>query len=212
MPKHPGDVALRPLLSVLLSLLLGLPVAGISEQQRTVPAKLNIVIVEGEGAINNIRQRTAREPIVQVEDENHRPIAGAAVLFSLPDSGPGGMFSNGTRTLQVVTDAQGRAVAKGLRVNDVQGKFQIQVEASYEGVSAAATITQVNSVITAAASGGGISGKMIAILAIAGGAAAGGVIAATRGGSSTPASTPTPPAPTPTTISAGTPSVGGPPQ
>ena len=210
MPDHSGGAVLRPLLSVLLSLLLGLPVAAAPEQQRTVPAKLNIVIVEGEGAINNIRQRTAREPIVQVEDENRRPIAGAAVLFRLPESGPGGMFSNGTRTLQVITDSRGRAFAEGLRVNDVQGKFQIQVEASYEGVSASTTITQVNSVITAAAVGGG-SGKIIAILAIVGGAAAGGVVLATRKGSET--STPaTPPAPSPTTISAGTPSVGGPPQ
>ena len=37
-----------------------------------------IEVVEGDGAINNIRQRTAREPIVQVEDENHKPVAGAA--------------------------------------------------------------------------------------------------------------------------------------
>jgi hypothetical protein len=36
---------------------------------------LNLVIVEGDGVINNIRQRTAREPIVQVEDENHKPVA-----------------------------------------------------------------------------------------------------------------------------------------
>lgn len=45
---------------------------------------LNLVIVEGEGAINNIRQRTARDPIVRVEDENHKPVAGAAVVFLLP--------------------------------------------------------------------------------------------------------------------------------
>ncbi|HSW50117.1 MAG TPA: hypothetical protein VLH09_08080 [Bryobacteraceae bacterium] len=208
MPEQTGRTVLRPLLAVLLSVLLALPVAGASQQQRTVPAKLNIVIVEGEGAINNIRQRTAREPIVQVEDENRRPIAGAAVLFRLPDSGPGGVFGNGTRTLQVVTDSRGRAVAEGIKVNNVQGKFQIQVEASYEGVSSSTTITQVNSVITAGAAGGA-SGKIIAILAIAGGAAAGGVVLATRkgNGTSTPA---TPPAPSPTTISAGTPSVGGP--
>src|SRR5690349_10386612 len=40
-------------------------------------AKLNIVIVEGEGAINNIQQRVAREVIVQVNDENNRPVGGA---------------------------------------------------------------------------------------------------------------------------------------
>ena len=51
------------------------------------PTGLSINIVEGEGAINNIRQRVNREPIVQVEDQNHKPIAGAVVVFFLPDSG-----------------------------------------------------------------------------------------------------------------------------
>src|SRR6202161_2399484 len=67
--------------------------------------KLNLVIVEGEGAINNIRQRTAREPIVQVEDENHKPVAGAAVIFTLPGQGAGGTFGGGAPRLRVVTQS-----------------------------------------------------------------------------------------------------------
>ena len=57
--------------------------------------RINIVIVEGDGAINNVRQRVAREPIVQVEDENRKPIAGAAVTFLLPNQGAGASFANG---------------------------------------------------------------------------------------------------------------------
>ena len=56
-------------------------------QDQAGPAKLNIVIVEGEGAINSVRQRVAREPVVQVEDENHKPVAGAAITFLLPNQG-----------------------------------------------------------------------------------------------------------------------------
>src|SRR5215469_9212833 len=85
--------------------------------------KLNIVIVEGEGAINNIRQRTAREPIVQVEDENHKPVAGAAVVFALSDQGAGGTFAGGAHTLAEVTDKNGRAIARGFRPNSVQGQY-----------------------------------------------------------------------------------------
>lgn len=167
---------------------------------------LNLVIVEGDGAINSIRQRTAREPIVQVEDENHKPIAGAAVVFLLPDQGASGVFANGSHTLTVMTDSQGRAVAHGFRPNGLQGKLQMRVSASYQGKTASATITQTNAVGAAAgaAAGAGISGKLIAILAIAGAAVAGGVVAATRGGgSSTPAATPT-------TITPGTGTVGAP--
>src|SRR5579863_9420151 len=68
--------------------------------------KLEIVIVEGEGAINNIKERVNREPIVQVEDENHKPVAGAVVVFFLPNQGPGGTFFDGTKSLTVTTDAQ----------------------------------------------------------------------------------------------------------
>lgn len=59
---------------------------GLAHQQAgEAIKKLNIVIVEGEGAVNNARQRVARDPMVQVEDENRKPIAGAAVVFLLPN-------------------------------------------------------------------------------------------------------------------------------
>src|SRR6202166_2443991 len=105
-------------LSDLLILQLGHPPAP---AQAPAAPKLNLVIVEGDGAINNVRQRTAREPIVQVEDENHKPVAGAAVVFLLPDHGATGVFANGSRTLTVMTDSQGRAVAHGFHPNHVQG-------------------------------------------------------------------------------------------
>ena len=81
-------------LSVLLAVLVSLPFP-VRLPAQAQAGQLNLVIVEGEGAINNIRQRTAREPIVQVEDENHRPVAGAAVVFALPSNGASGVFANG---------------------------------------------------------------------------------------------------------------------
>src|SRR5436305_1583384 len=71
--------------------------------------RLNIVIVEGDGAINNIKQRTSRETIVEVQDENHRPVAGAAVVFLLPGDGPGGAFAGGAKSVTLTTDTAGRA-------------------------------------------------------------------------------------------------------
>ncbi len=172
--------------------------------QEAAPSKLNIVIVEGEGAINNIRQRTAREPIIQVEDENHRPVAGAVVVFLLPDRGPGATFPDGSRNLTVTTDSQGRAAARGLRPNNASGQYQIRVTASFQGQTATTMITQTNMAIAAGAAAGGISAKLIAILAVVGGAAvAGGVVAATRGNGDSAA-------PAPVVVTPGTPSVGGP--
>jgi len=171
----------RCLFSLILIFLLAVPEMQQAAFAQAPGGKLNLIIVEGEGAINNVRQRTAREPIVQVQDENNRPVAGAAVVFLLPESGPGGTFAGAARSLKVITDNQGRAIAKGLRLNDVAGKFQIKVEASYKGMTATTSINQSNAVLTAASTGGGLSGKMIALLVAIGAAAAAGIVIATRG-------------------------------
>lgn len=189
---------------------LALPsVAAFAQAQ---PHTLNLVIVEGDGAINNIRQRTAREPIVQVEDENHKPVAGAAVVFLLPEHGAGGTFADGGHSLTVTTNAQGQAGARGIHLNNVQGQFQIQVTASYNGLTATATISQSIAVGAAAGAGAGagvavgLSAKAIALIAIAAAAVAGGAAyAATHTGGSSPAT-----ANTGTTITPGTGTVGPP--
>jgi hypothetical protein len=193
--------------SLVLSLLLALPPQTARAAQAEPPTELNIVIVEGEGAVNNLRQRVVREPIVRVEDQNHKPVAGAAVSFLLPGNGAGGTFADGAKLLTVTTDANGQAVARGFKANNVAGKYQIRVTASQGKVSTTATISQANAVAAAgAAAGAAISAKLIIVLAIVGAAAAGGAAyAATRGGSSSSSTV------TPTTgLSAGSPSVGAP--
>src|SRR6185369_13719174 len=105
---------------------------------------LSITIVEGEGAINNVSQRVNREPIVQVEDENHKPIAGAVVVFLLPNQGASGTFPDGSRMLMTVTNNQGRAAARGIRPNNQSGQMQIRVSASFQGLTASSIITQSN--------------------------------------------------------------------
>jgi hypothetical protein len=176
------------------------------------PGKLHITIVEGEGAINNVRQRVAREPIVQVEDENRKPVAGAAVTFVLPQQGASATFPDGARSLTVLTDEQGRAAARGLQANNIDGKYEIRVNASHTGRTATISIAQSNALAAAAAgaAAAGISGKLIAIIAVAGAAAAGGVVAATRGNGNGNGNGSGNAGRPPTTITPGTPTVGGP--
>ena len=196
--------AVRRIFLVLLVLLNLFHTSAWSQQAIT---GLSITIVEGEGAINNVRQRVNREPIVQVEDNNRRPVAGAVVVFLLPDSGASGTFTDGSRMLMTVTDNQGRASARGIRPNAQSGPMVIRVTASFQGLTASSVITQTNAAATAAASGAGLStaAKWAIILGIAGGAAVAGIVVATHG-SSTPGTT-TPP---PIVITPGTPTVGGP--
>jgi len=188
---------------LLLINLLQAPARAQDPAQAQAQAKLNIVIVEGEGAVNDVKDRVSHEPIVQVEDENHRPVAGAAVIFSLPNQGATGVFANGSKTLTLTSDAQGRAAALGIRRNNVSGPMQIRVTASSAGATATAIITQTNVASTSSA-GLSSTAKIWLIVGLAGAGAAGAIVAVTRSGSSNTSMA------TPISITAGTPTVGAP--
>lgn len=212
--KNPRKYIVKSL-AVVVSFLIALP--PLRAQTQTVPVQLNIVVVEGEGAINNIRERVARDPVVRVEDENHKPVAGAAIVFTLPTEGATGEFTNGSKTLTAVTDSKGQAAAQGLKMNPISGKVPIHVTVSYRGLAANTSIMQF-SVLPPGAKPARVSssssshghGLLIGVLVAVGAAAAGGgAYFATRSQSSSTASTPTPTGPTPIGITAGTGTIGG---
>ena len=158
--------------------------------QGAPPDDLKITILDGDNAVNSIRLRSAREPIVQVEDENHKRIPGAVVVFTLPSSGPGGTFLNGASTLTVTTDQQGRAMARGFHPNGVSGNFDIRINASYQGKTGRAIVHQRN--FAPASTAASLSPKWIGVIAGVGAGAAAGIVAATRNGGHTPTPPPAP--------------------
>lgn len=171
-------------------------------------ADLRIEILEGSGAINNIRLRTAREPVVQVLDAAGAAVSGSTVTFMLPSVGAGGEFPGGSKVLTVQTDENGRAVGRGLRPNAVAGEFTIRVNATHSGQRASATINQTNAPGAAAASPK--RGRTFLILALVGGGVAGAVAAAAGGGGSSGGSNPPPASPPTGTVTPGTPTIGSP--
>lgn len=153
-------------------------------------AALRIVVIEGEGAVNIIQQKTAVAPIVEVRDQNNVPVAGAVVRFAI--AGNRAAFAGGSPTLTLTTNAAGQAAASAVSPL-ASGSVQIQVHAAFQGQTAVATITQTN-VLTAAqagaaaatgASGGGGGIGTGTIVGIAGGAAAAGAaLVVTKSGDS----------------------------
>ena len=151
---------------------------------------LKIVVIEGEGAVNIIQQKTAVSPLVEVRDRNNNPVSGAVVTFTI-QGGYSAAVAGGAQTVSITTNAAGRAAMAALNpVNP--GTFQIQVQAAFQGQTAAAAITQTNVMTAAQAAsataagaggaagggGGGISG--LAIGGIVGGVAvAGAAVVAT---------------------------------
>ena len=146
MKRHPFNresVCARWAWLLIIVLITGQTIAV--RAQNAPPMQLRITILEGEGSLNNIRERTAREPIVQVEDQNHKPVAGALVLFSVHGEGDAGAtFANGLTTYQTTTDTAGQATAKGLVPNGHAGAFTISVTATVGAMTATTIIHQQN--------------------------------------------------------------------
>ena len=203
----PGRLAVVFLLAISLTFFTTPTAFAASPQQAADAPKLRIEILEGEGAVNNIRQRTARDPVVKVVDENDRPVGGAVVTFTMPLRGPGGTFANGARSVTMLTNPQGVATATGVTPNSVAGEFAINVNASYQGQTASTTITQANA--AAAASSAATIGIVAAIAAGAAVAVAVGLSGGDNGGGPGPVITPPPtPQPPSATVTIGPPSAG----
>ena len=155
---------------------------------QNLPARIEIAVVEGEGVINTARQRMSRNLVVRIEDDDHRPLAGASVVFALPVAGATGVFANGSTNLTTLTNDAGIAVARGLKVNPVPGKLQIYVTASYRGLRAKTLITQFVEAEPGASAKepqvrNGHSGgkwKWVVLGALAAGGAGGGIYFGTR--------------------------------
>jgi len=188
-----------------LAFALALQLAGAPALAQTLPTAINIVVVQGEGATGPVRQQPKTLPAVRIVDEKQAPVSGAAVVFTLPTEGATGEFSNGSKTLMMVTDAQGIASAKGLRFNQIPGKVPINVSASYKGLTARADIMQVSEAPAGykPSSSGGHTGRIVAILAVLAAGGAGAAIYATHKNGSTP-TTPTVPTVQPIGITPGT--------
>ncbi len=181
---------------------LGLALSMVAAGQQ---APLKVVIVEGDGAINKLGDRSAKSPVVRVEDDDGRPIPGAAVTFVLPDMGAGAFFTDGGTAHTTATNDKGIATVHGIRPNNVAGKFQIRVTAAAHGQTATALINQINAAPAAMLRRG--SSRKILYAALAAGGAVGAAIFAMRGGGD---SSPAQPASSGTTITAGSPVFGPP--
>ena len=198
----------RSVLAIGIVAALALPNRLLAQKQETIgPPSIKVEVIAGQGATNNTRTRKAVEPIALVTDERGQPVSGVMVVFTLPETGPGGAFVDESKRAIVYTNAEGKATARGLTPNTTPGKFQIMVNASFQGFTSSTTVYQTNVSPERAKS----STKLIAILAIAGGAAAAGVVAASSGGGSSQ-SLAVPPSRTATTITPGTPIFGAPQQ
>lgn len=217
-------VRVKNYLSVLIAVLLAVPTSATAQQQpgpapaETKPVtplpmvqNLKVLPLAGNGEMNDLERRVMAPLVVEVLDLQDRPIEAAEVVFRFPLRGPSAVFADQKAVKTVRTNGQGQAAATGWTANNEVGSFQVHVTANYGNQEGETTImmSNVQRVTDADLNRLGKrksfwSSKWFKIGLIAGGAGlAAGIVLATRGGGS--ASTPT------ITVSAGSPSVGGPP-
>lgn len=148
---------------------------------------LKIFVLQGQAVVNSTVTRTATVPVVEVRDENDRPVEGAEVVFEAPVSGPGGVFVGGKPVYQTISGLNGQAVGRGFSFNDQPGPFVIRVTARFgqrEGRAEIRQVTTINPYVP------GLTAEVSRpwwkrwwVLGLIGGGVAGGVYLGSRNGS-----------------------------
>jgi hypothetical protein len=133
---------IRSFLAIVVICLLTQPAFA---QQGLADQRLRIIPLEGDNVTNYIRIRSATAPIVEVRDENDRPLEGVTVVFKLPTTGPGAAFEGGQGVQTRITDARGQAGTTGYVTNDVLGPFTIEVTATLQNRTGRLLMRQINS-------------------------------------------------------------------
>jgi hypothetical protein len=133
-------------LPCLLTVLLALPSVASPQAatQTTVVQDLQILPLAGNGATNDIERKIMSPLVVQVLDQQSRPIEGAQVIFHFPLNGPSAAFPNQQSSQTTRTNADGQAAATGWTANDLTGTFQVQVTATRGNEMGQASISMTN--------------------------------------------------------------------
>jgi hypothetical protein len=139
-------------LTQFLVLLLALPSTVAAQSQApAVPEgvapttqSLKIVPLAGNGEMNDLQHKIMAPLVIQVLDQESRPVDGADVTFRFPLTGPGVIFPDQKNSTTTRTNADGQAAAAGWTANSVPGRFQIQVTASRGAEFGTAILSMTN--------------------------------------------------------------------
>lgn len=155
--------------------------------QLPMTQSLKILPLAGNNEQNDLQRRLMAPLVVQVLDQNSRPVEGAQVTFRFPITGPSAAFTGGKSSQTFGTNADGQVAATGWVANSEVGRFPVKVTAIRRNEMGEATlylenVTEVRANERAKAKKKSIWSNKWTWIAIAGaaGGAAGGILA-TRG-------------------------------
>lgn len=188
------------------------PTAATAQPVATLPTvqSLKVVAMAGKEERNDLKTGVMAPLVVQVLDQNLRPVEGAQVVFRFPLSGPSAYFPGNKNSQTTSTNADGQAAATGWIANRQVGHFEVRVNASRRNETGEAIIGMWN--VASVAPDEKVRAKhwysskwgKIAIIAGAGAGIAAGILLTRGGGGNGSGSNGT------VTGTPGTPTVGGP--
>ena len=118
-------------------------VPGTLAQHAAQSPAIRIVVLVGENAMNVVKKGTGVMPVVQVLDQNGKPVEGAEVTFVAPGDGPSVQFTDGSRSATITTDSEGKASPiGGVALNT--GDFEYQITGLFHDQRATVAIQQTN--------------------------------------------------------------------
>jgi hypothetical protein len=132
-----------------LALLLALPPSAVAQSQApagppSTTQSLKVIPLAGNEEMNDLQRRIMAPLVVQVLDQDSRPVEGADVTFRFPVMGPSAVFADQINSQTVRTNADGQASAVGWTANGIVGRFQLQVTASRGNELGTAVIFMTN--------------------------------------------------------------------
>ncbi|SRR5579884_193624 len=98
-------------------------IAATVQDLRIIPLTVN-------NETNDLQRRIMAPLVVQVLDQESRPLEGVDVTFRFPLNGPSATFADGQTSRTTRTNAEGQAAATGWMANRTAGTFQVQVTAT----------------------------------------------------------------------------------
>jgi len=179
-------------------------IAATVQDLRIIPLTVN-------NATNDLQRRIMAPLVVQVLDQESRPLEGVDVTFRFPLNGPSATFADGQSSRTTRTNAEGQAAATGWTANRMVGTFQVQVTATRGNQMGQTMIAMTNAtrILDEAKEKNrhwySSKGAKIGIVAGVAAVVAVSVLAATHGGSSSAG-----PSVITVTASPGSPTIGAP--
>ena len=116
--------------------------AKATPSRATLADLLRVIVLQGQDATHEAARGLAALTVVEVRDENDKPVEGAAVTFRIPQDAQAGSFAGGKLSYTGRTNSQGQVGMTGFIPSQQPGNLDITVTAVFGNLMGQAKLSQ----------------------------------------------------------------------